>query len=171
MKSQIKKLIHHQKILDEKKMKNYRLIIIITNLLIIIHLQQLPHLIINDDHHPMILIIKIEYQVDQEYIIHFFQTSKILFVIYCRKMNLHLQSDRHYLQLIIIVILVQNMKLVIILLIIIIIIVVVRQEPLLHHELVIQLRMEIEHKEKNLHHLRLILYIFFLYPIFIILER
>ena len=159
MKSQIKKIIHHQKILDEKKMKNYRLMIIIANL------QQLPYLIINDDHHPMILIIKIEDQVDQqhqEYIIHFFQTSKILFAIYCRKTNLHLQKDRHYLQSIIIAILIQNMKLVLIIIILpIIIIIVVHQELLLRHDLVTQPQMEIEHKQKNLHHLRLILYILF----------
>ncbi len=72
MKVQVRKVVHHQKILDESMMKKYQLMINITNLLIIIPLQQLPRPATDDDHHLMILIIQIEDQVDQrhqEYII------------------------------------------------------------------------------------------------------
>jgi hypothetical protein len=52
MKLQIKKVVHHQKIIDENKMKN-----ILPNLLVIIHLQQLLYPITNDDHHQTMLIL------------------------------------------------------------------------------------------------------------------
>lgn len=80
----LKQVVHRQKMIDMNKIQKDQIMIIIINLFVIIHLQQLLHLEIIVDHHHMTVIRQVDNQIDRQhrrYIVTFQSKSNTLIVL------------------------------------------------------------------------------------------